>query len=858
LQSALPPFFPAVSEAAVRETRRRRIRFNSVAVAGLALAVAPLSLPANADDSLSVNASQSFQTVGGWVGVVGNDPLLSSFQTSETINLAVNQLGLTSLRLDMPLSVGETNGQFQPTLSGINPSNSNWSTFDTTANSGMNTVALDSIATSLLQPFQQAVASANPSNASAFTLTTNPSWYNGGGTGTLPQWMQNNPGAYAEVLVSLDEYLTHKYGITPTFSTIMNEAGNANNMTPALEAQVITAMGPMLKAAGLSTAIDLGSGENAQAAEQYATNSAMTSTVYQYVGAIDYHDYSDTNAASDKAALAATASANNVATMENEGQFSGNAFDNMFQDLTVANVSYWGQYYLSGYSAGGGIQYFNAGLDGASFSAPPQQMWTEREVMYYVRPGAIRIGTTASNTGLETMAFAQSGGPYAGTTVVIGNATASAATEDVSGLAPGQQYGISYALGGASPSQSLTELGIHTANDSGGLNVSVPAGSAGTANTVLTIYPYHGNDTPEIFTDAASGMSSSQHYLLTSSGITTSTLTVSATSPELSTLSYDWTLASEPNGASVSFQNGAATAASVTAQGLSLPGQYTFNIAVSDTSSSGKAFTANDQVAIDVFNGYPAPVVQNVESRSINSGNSSNQPLTLVQGQQSSVRLVNQVFLSLYDSTLTSSNVKDTVTWTQISGPATAALTNDETSNGGAGYVLANGLTASGTYVFQMNATDSGNYAAAPQQVSVVVLPANTGTLSVTSASGSETSPGHGSLAGVVADNGNYGNDVVNWWQVLSQPSGSHVTFSNEASPNSTFSVDVPGTYTFQLDAVDETEFASSPASGGSVVTVTIDSVPEPALVASLVPFLAMLMCRASGRGPRTERENCI
>jgi hypothetical protein len=447
-----------------------------------AAAVASLPLGVLADDTLTITPSATYQTINGWVGVLPNTPLItqsdgSSFQTTEMINRAVNQLGLTSFRLDQPFSadVPSPNGSWQPNINGINPSNSNWATFNTTAGSGINTAITDTTINTWLKPLQAAVAANNPSNPSAFTLTTNPSWYNGGSTGTLPIWMQYNPGAYAEVLVSLDEYLAKK-GLTPTFSTIMNEAGNNNNMTPALEAQVIIAMGPMLQAAGLSTKIDMGSGVGPNIAEQYATDPAMTSQVYKYVGAIAYHNYQGTSA--DKTALATTAASHGVVTMQNESDLA--TYNTMYDDLTNGNVSYWGNYGLGGYAAGAGIQYLNAGVDGASFSVP-SQYWNYRQVMYYVRPGAVRVSASDSNSAIQPMAFTQTSGPFVGTTVVMGNLTSGASqTEDVN-LSTGK-YGISYAMG-LSSGQMLTEQGIQTVTAGTPLKVAIPA------NAVLTVYP---------------------------------------------------------------------------------------------------------------------------------------------------------------------------------------------------------------------------------------------------------------------------------------------------------------------------------------------------------------------------------
>jgi hypothetical protein len=284
-------------------------------------------------------------------------------------------------------------------------------------------------------------------------------------------------------------------------------------------------------------------------------------------------------------------------------------------------------------------------------------------------------------------------------------------------------------------------------------------------------------------------------------------------------------LAGEPNGAAASITNPAS--ASATANGLTVPGLYTFNINVSDTSSAGKTFISTDQVGVNVFSNYPAPLVEAVQARANNTTNPNNQPLILVQGQESSVHLADQLFYDLKDGTTGSYN------WSLVSVPdgASVSLTNTTTN-----FCTANGLTVPGNYVFQLIAGDTaGNNVT--QDVSVTVDSAPTNAPGITNAKGSLISPGKGSLAATVTDTGNYN---VSWWQVLSQPANSNVTFDDESSPNTNFSVDTPGTYTFQLDTVDETQFAQTPASGGQVISVTFLSVPEPSSLLS-IGLLAML-----------------
>ncbi|HWE02735.1 MAG TPA: hypothetical protein VG326_10025 [Tepidisphaeraceae bacterium] len=166
--------------------------------------------------------------------------------------MLVNDLGLTGLRLEAPAGnlVGQASWEATPAQ--------DLSTFAKTgappnpAFSAFNTASTDAAVTNVVIPFEQAV---NARRANAFPLYTSQAFYNFGGTGHIPTWMAGNPGEYAENLVSLDLYLKNKFGVVRNYMTILNEEDNGTHMTPALNAAVIRAVGPLLQKTGLSTTI---------------------------------------------------------------------------------------------------------------------------------------------------------------------------------------------------------------------------------------------------------------------------------------------------------------------------------------------------------------------------------------------------------------------------------------------------------------------------------------------------------------------------------------------------------------------------------------------------------------------------
>ena len=77
------------------------------------------------------------------------------------------------------------------------------------------------------------------------------------------------------------------------------------------------------------------------------------------------------------------------------------SFDDLYADLTLAGVTYW----EVGYSANVTLVP-NAGL--TAFT-PSNYYIRLRELMHYVRPGAVRIGAIPSDPSFHVLAFSQNG-----------------------------------------------------------------------------------------------------------------------------------------------------------------------------------------------------------------------------------------------------------------------------------------------------------------------------------------------------------------------------------------------------------------------------------------------------------------
>jgi hypothetical protein len=277
-------------------------------------------------------------------------------------------------------------------------------------------------------------------------------------------------------------------------------------------------VGARLQTAGLSTKIQFPECVSAQTTWNYIQAVQNDATVWPYIKCISYHLYGTNDPY--RSLIENFAQSKGIPTAQTE--YVGLGIDLLFQDLMLGGVSYWDFY------GNGDYMPLNANNTWFTHGA---KFWTTRQVIRHVRPGAIRIAASSKDASIKSMAFLQ-GGQL--TTIILNDSTTSTTQNvTVSGLPAG-----SYGLGQTTGSGSYTELGIVNVGSSGNLTVTV------TAQTVLAIYPHTANLAP-----VATLWAANPTYLDLPS--TTVALSSAAIDPELSTLSYHWTVDSFPAGANV-------------------------------------------------------------------------------------------------------------------------------------------------------------------------------------------------------------------------------------------------------------------------------------------------------------------
>ncbi len=722
----------------------------------LAMIVAGL-WPATAGAAVDVTLDPAvrYQTIRGWGAASGSPAWASALLRETLVREAVNELGLTRLRLELPSGNRSDTTAWEQVNDDWDPLHINWPAF--------NTAAVDKRVIEMVLPFKQAVEA----NGEPFNLYVSPSLFDNGSSGAAPGWLQNNPGEYAEFALASLLYLKNTHGIEADYYCILNEAGNNNSFNASVVAEMIKTLGPRLQAAGLATRIQFPESVNAQTAwNSYLQKVQGDDDVWRCIGCLSYHLYGTNDPY--RSQIGNLGASLDLPTAQTE--FMDLTMNHLYDDLTLGRVSYWEIYGLA--------QCLQWNPSNTSFSRI-RQYWNFRQVMHFVRPGAVRIGAVSSDAGLRVLAFLHDGEM----TVVLINGSGSRAANIVN--LPVGTYGVCQSVGGG----IYQEMGIQVATASRGnaatgtLAVTVPG------NTVMTVYAYPGTNQPPVVTDFKA---TPDFLTLAGPGrvaAATVRLSASATDAERDPLSSQWSVTSQPAGASVSLATpGSAT---TSATGLTVAGQYVFSVAISDSTH-----TVTRNVALNVYAENQPPFPFDIHNRL---------PVTVTL--PTSNTQLRCAAVDLEGDPLT-------YRWSVLSQPAGAAAL---LATPAAAACAVTNLTVAGDYVFQIELSDPTHTVA--QKLTVAVYPPNPSAPTISNAAAAPatlTLPGEKtSLSATTSDPD--GGPLSHWWSVKSKPAGAAPVFSAQGSPNSDVAgLAVPGTYVFTLRAVDRTKMAQRD------VTVTV------------------------------------
>lgn len=708
--------------------------------------------------NLVIDTGTTYQTIGGW-GCVNSIPnyLTPEFR-QELIREVVNEYGLNRLRVEVPAGNFADSRRWEWLNDNADPQSTDWS--------NLNLAALDERLQEFTLPFvDQVRAKGEP-----FDMYLSFSFYTNGSSGSPPAWLLNNPGEYAEFSLSLLQRLKYFYGINPNFHCILNEAGYNNVFNLSVVREMIKALCPKMEAAGLDTKLQYPESVNVDTAyNNFIVPTATDDELWSWVGAVSYHRYGGLTQLPN---LSAFAQSKGLPTAFTE--HDSLTIDRMYEDLTVGGVSYWEVYGL-GSEILLDSQHFN-------YMERGNYYWRFRQVMRYVRPGAVRVKVTTDDTGTNAkqLAWVQNGK----TTLNFWGITGTAV--NISGLTPG-----TYGLSGARLTAPYVEWGVKTVGADGKLSLT------GLNSSVYTLYPRNPGNLPPVFTDFKPSVS---HLVLPSSSFT---LTAAAQDPDLNPLSYQWTLTKAPAGASVVLAT--PSAASCAASGLTVAGDYAFSITVSD----GTAQTQRE-VRMRVYASNPPPSFAELHNRI---------PVQLV--------LPGLTGTTLRSSMFNVDNDVLTYQWSIVSQPAGA---NAQFATPTANQTTVSSMTVAGDYVFRLTVSDGTNVVS--KDLTVPVYPANaTPTVSASANPTSMTLPVSSTQLTSTSSDAD-GDALTHWWKVTSAPAGASPQFSTQTSANTAVTgMIVPGTYSFQHVVTDQFSFATS-----STVSVTVAAGSSPELFSLTAP----------------------
>lgn len=715
-------------------------------LAALCLA-AGLAAPGRAGEvTVTVSPAVKHQTIRGWSC---NPHYLggSAEQREQVIDDAVNLLGLTRVRWQQPNGNRSTMRRWELENDNGDP--------DTADLAKLNTADADRFIKAYVLPFKRRVEV----NGEPFELWLSPSFFKGGSTGDVPAFLLRSPGEYAEYATSFIRYLEDKYAVTTHHYAICNEAGNNNVFSPRVVIEMTKVLGERMAALGLPTKGQFSDGINANVTWRYILAGKDDAELWKHVDVLSYHWYGGKNQPA-MARIRDFARQKGLSTAQSE--FMRLKIDHLYDDLTIGSVSYWSIYSLGGLGPRGQNYYLR--LDNTSFRRG-RQFWTLRQVLRYVRPGAVRIEATSEDAALRVLAFDHRGR----TTVVLINTTPPHQPRNVTvqGLPKGN-YGVCASTGG----KPYRELGVKAADPGGGLPVAVPP------NAVLSIYPHPGvNMRPTV-----TAWEGKPTFLKTPASRIT--LSAAAQDPELNPLSYSWTVKSQPRDGRVAIDDPEAAVTSVS--GLTVPGRYAFEVTVSDGTNA-----VIRTVLVNVLEGNQPPMLLDVHNRI---------PV-LVTLPHDNTLLIGGAFDLEGD--------KLSFRWSVVRQPdGSAAKLETPTQQ----KCRLTNITVAGDIVVRFEASD-GHHTVA-EELAVPVHPANAPpAIETVKATPATLTPPTATTALSATTRDPDGDTISHWWRVTARPAGASPVFAKQGGRDTEVrGLSIPGIYTFTLTVVDRTKFAQKNA----------------------------------------------
>lgn len=448
----------------------------------LACVESPAAIPAPV---ISLDTTRVFQRIVGWeataqLGEVDCNPEAFRRYHTGVVRRAVNELGLTRLRVELR-SGAESRTDTWPLFRGGKLTYAEWrGTWMVATNDnddphladpdGFHWGKLDHSIEQVVLPIRKELEA----RGDRLYLNLNYiDFYLGAASKSFSHFA--DPEEYAELIRGAFDHLHAKYGFVPDALEILLEPENTPHSATEI-GRAIVAVVARLAEGGYHPDIIAPSTTRAASAPAYFDEMQRVPGMEGLLDELAYHRYSGVSRPT-LVAIEQRASRHGIRTAMLE--HIGAGFAELYEDLTVANVSAWQQFTIAYCGKrdnpdATGVYFL---INQSDSTAPRVSMTSTarllRQVFLYVRPGAVRFLAESNSAGLRPLAFRNAGGG----TVVVGWA-ATPGPFSVRGL-PAGRYGINYSTAHGKYNEELPEAAVAE-----GAVLQVPMPAAG----VVTVY----------------------------------------------------------------------------------------------------------------------------------------------------------------------------------------------------------------------------------------------------------------------------------------------------------------------------------------------------------------------------------
>jgi hypothetical protein len=400
--------------------------------------------------TIRLDAKKTFQTIVGWEGVawIGQTHPKMRLWRDKAVDLAVNDLGLNRLRVEVHCGMENRDGHFGDLLTGRISEKEFSCYYSSTANDdtdpfhvnpvGFDFRQIDFTIENVVLPMRRLLMERGERPFLNFCYVAFTSAIKHPKCPRNLTYDHRNPEEYAEFVRAVCDHVRDKYGLTPDTWELLLEPDTNTGWTGPELGRALVAAGKRLRAGGYATTFVVPSARVIATSVTLFDEIVAVPGALEFISEISYHRYGG-GAETNLRKIADRASRYKLRTGMLEKIGSG--YEELHADLKVGMNSAWEQYAIAGPRAGDpGGRYFL--IDADTPGGPTVRMAKRtpflRQYFLYVRRGAVRIGAQSSSVVFDPLAFVNSDGRH----VVVVKAEAGGEFA-VAGL-PAGSYGIRY------------------------------------------------------------------------------------------------------------------------------------------------------------------------------------------------------------------------------------------------------------------------------------------------------------------------------------------------------------------------------------------------------------------------------